>query len=406
MSVSGGLVQQWDVNGGETAPTTPGHHIAFSSDGTRFVLCDKGPPTVRDAVSGTIIATLHSPGRDFSRSCFSPSDKSVAGVADVTIYVWDVTSTPRLTKTLIPDASSISSLVYSSSIISMHRDGRVRFQRIDGDSLDSTTRNTKSAGFPKSKVIYVALQAKEGAAISVNSAGTIALWNLTTGFPTILSQIPKITNVAKALLVDDILTVVYHSNSFSSGWNVSGWDVKAGKMLQRKSLSGDISLLDSTASRKLGISEDGAVFFVVGFEEIRAWSTLTGESTGSFSFSGFSYHGTHSPSSFHLNGSTIQTYDSRGWRWTWDLKDLNSLPSCSYTYAKRCTPPPARLQAKGVVFRGTGHNRIIDATTETEVFRLSGQFAHPRETAWDGRYLVVGYDTGEFLIMDFIHVAL
>ena len=155
MSVSGGLVQQWDINGNKTGATTAGHHIALSSDGKRFVLCDEGPPTVRDTVSGTIISTLFSPGQHFSRCCFSPSDKFVAGVADATVYVWNVTDTPHLVETFVPDAISISSLVYSSSLISMHNDGKIRFRRIDNDSPNSTAIGTKSR---RAKIIYATLQ--------------------------------------------------------------------------------------------------------------------------------------------------------------------------------------------------------------------------------------------------------
>ena len=64
---AGHLVHQWDVSGSETGPETPGHHISFSSDGKRFVLCDQGPPTVRNTDSGTVVATLHSRGQHFRR---------------------------------------------------------------------------------------------------------------------------------------------------------------------------------------------------------------------------------------------------------------------------------------------------------------------------------------------------
>ena len=285
------LVWQWNIpRRRQTVHTALGHHIAFSSDRERFVLCDNGPPTIRDAVSGAIVAALRSPGREFSRCCFSANDEFVAGVSGVTtVYVWSVTGAPRLVETFVPHSSSISSLVYSFSLISMHTDGKIRFRRIGGDSPAPTTRRTKSPGQRRAKILYTTLQ-EGGVAISVDQIGVIELWDLSTGLPKTLLQIPEIKDVGGVRLVDGLLIVVYCDYSSSGGWDASTWDVQAGEKLWRKPLSGDLSIfyptpgtfhptpyddltvLGAAPDCYLGISEDGTTFFAVNPEEIRTWS--------------------------------------------------------------------------------------------------------------------------------------
>ena len=48
-------------------------------------------------------------------------------------------------------------------------------------------------------------------------------------------------------------------------------------------------------------------------------------------------------------------------------------------------------------------SRIKDTVTGNVVFQLSGRFAKPIDLQWDGQYLVAGYESGEVLIVDFIH---
>ena len=400
VSISGGLVKQWDIKGGETGHTTSGHHIAFSSDGKRFVLCDKGPPTVRDTDSGTILATLHSPGRDFSLCCFSPSDDFVAGVAHSTVYIWNVTSTPRLVETFIPDHSSIFSLVYSSSLISMHSDGKIRFQRIDDHSPDSVAEDTKPTGPPRANITYITLQAEEGVAISVDSAGTIERWDLSTGLPKIIFQIPEKEDVIGARLVKSMLTIVHRDRSLYSGWGVSTWDIEAGERLERQPLSGDLNVLDPTTDRDLGISKDGSTFFVVDPVNIQTWSMLTGESTGSL----FHRNYTRTSISVNLDGPIIWIRSlGRSQAWGWDMRNLESPPLDSSNIPNGLRL--ALLQDVGGAWGNTGQSRIIDATSQTEIFRLPGRFAHPGKVVWDGQYLFAVYETGEFLILDFFHMT-
>ena len=400
VSVSGGLVQQWNFSGSEIGPTTFGHHTAFSSDGKHFVVCGKGPPTVRDTVSGTTIATLHSPGRDFSLCCFSPSDEFVAGAAHSTVYVWKVTDAPRLIETFTPHSSSIFSLVYSFSLISMHSDGKIRFQRIDNDPPTSSSKNTNPTGSHPSKIVFAALQAEEGVAVSVDSVGTIERWDLSTGLPEILLHAPENEHVVGARLFNNILTIVHRDRSAHSGWGVSTWDVEAGERLGRRHLSGDLSILDPTAGRDLGISKDGSTFFVVDPVNLQTWSILTGENTGSL----FHRNYTRTSISVNLDGSRIWIHSlGRSQAWGWDLRNLESPPLDSSNLPNRLRL--VHLQEMGEERGNACQSRIVDAPSQREVFRLPGRFAHPGKVVWDGRYLFAIYGTGELLILDFVHMA-
>ena len=56
ISVSSGVVQQWDINGLPIGPTYQGSHAAFSSDGSHFVLCRGKVAMVQSSDSGAIVA--------------------------------------------------------------------------------------------------------------------------------------------------------------------------------------------------------------------------------------------------------------------------------------------------------------------------------------------------------------
>ena len=410
MTICGGLIQQWDITSSKSGFASSGHHISFSSDGKRFVLCDKPPPTIRDTVSGTIITTLHSPGQDFSRCCFSPGDEFVAGVAGEVLYVWNVTGTPSLIKTFVPGDSRILSLVYSSSLISTHDDRKIRFRRIDSDSPDLTTRNTQSTKLPWVRIVYTSLQADEGIALSVDMGGSIECWDLSTGLTRILLQIPEIHDVGGVRLVDGTLTIVYSryfdtpdDQWYPPDWSLvaSTWDVKAGRALQRITLPDALGTLD-VSERDYGMSKDGTAFFMVNREEIRTWSTVTGEVTGTLNHHEYTHGST--PRFVDLDGPMIWIPSlGRLQAWGWDLRNLASPP---LKLSK--IPNGLRLvylrDKDGIETRG----RIIDTTSQTEVFQIPQRFVqrHFDSAGWDGRYLVIVYKTGEVLAMDFGHIIL
>ena len=396
MYVAGGLVQQWDINGREMRPTMAGHHITFSSDGKRFILCGKGSPTVHDTVSRTTIATLTSPGRNFRGCRFSPSNEFVAGVSDGTIYVWNVTDTPRLIGTCISHTRDITFLAYSSSLVSHDGISVVKFLRINGDSPDLTTRNTKSTASPPATIIFTTLQ-EDGIAISVDSTGVVERWDLSTGLPEVLLQIPEIKLVGDVRLVSGILTIACPGRPGGVGWDVSIWDIEARKMLQKKTLSGNTNVLHHSHNDDFGISKDGTLFFGAGSGEIRTWSVSTGESTGSLTVD--EYHcGTpyfFDGSIFWVKSSSQPSFPARGW----DLRNLKSPPFWSLNL-----PNKRRFvfQMRGT-YSDNPRGTITDTTSKTVVFSLPITPMRDRQ-AWDGRYLFGISEDGEVLILDFAHM--
>ena len=88
----------------------------------------------------------------------------------------------------------------------------------------------------------------------------------------------------------------------------------------------------------------------------------------------------------------------------WDLRNLESPPldSSEIPYRLRL----ACLQDKEGALGRIASSRIIDTTSQTEVFRLPQPFARPGKAVWDGRYLFVVYETGEPLILDFANMTL
>lgn len=400
--VSGGSVQQWDIDGNETGSVTPGNHIAFSSDGKRFVLCANGPPTLRATVLGSVITTLHTPPhyhRDVNRCCFSSSDEFVAGVSKFSVFVWNITGpTPSLIHTFNPSFHIISFSLHSS-FISMHSDGNIKFRRIDGGYPDSSTSDIPRGMPVKKRFIYATLQVDERIAISVNSEGKIERWDLSTRLPETLLKIPKIKDTGGTRLHDGILTVAYCG--LDVGWNVSAWDVKAGQNLERKPLSDCLSIPGCSSDRDSGISKDGATFFVVDSEEIRTWSISTGEMIGSVIHRDYTRSST--PLSVDLDGPIIWIRSlARSQAWGWDSRNLMSPPLDSSNV-------PNRLRLayfKGEQQVPTPQSWIVDTTSKTEVFRLPAWVASRCRTVWDGRYLFAVDDTRTLFILDFVHMAL
>jgi hypothetical protein len=284
-------------------------------------------------------------------------------------------------------------LVCPFSLISTDGDRKLRFHRIGGHFPDSVSSPTR----PPASVTYTTLQAEEGIAISADSAGTIERWDLSTGLPEILLQIPKEEDVIGAQLVNGTLTIVHRDRSLYSGWGVSTWDVGAGERLERKPLSGDLNILGPPANRDLGISTDGTTFFVVDLEKVRTWSISTGENTGSLPYRNY----TTTLISVNLDGPMIWIWFlGKAQAWGWDLRNLGLPPLNSSNMPDRLRL--ACIRGVDGAWDKANKTKIIDAASRKEVFILPERFAHPDRVVWDGRYLFAVYETGEPLILDFV----
>lgn len=418
-----GFVQEWGINGNRIGPRINGRYVAFSSDGSRFVLWGRGPPSIQISGSGATITILSSPAQDFSRCCFSPSGEYVAGVSDGTIYVWDTNRTNTYPiETLVSDGGKISSLLYSSSIISAHSDKKIRFWQVGGDSTESiqlTTANTKPTALAApADITCITLQSKDSA-ISVDSAGTVTLWDLSNGLPeTLLRAFRPRVRASSVRLVDGVLIIVFYEESSRYTWKISTWHTETGEYIRTIYLSGTSGIYNND----LTLSEDGTILFAVDWSGIRTWSTLTGEVMGSTRFP-VSSRGfltfiaglTPSPEPVFpiLVGPTVWIYWSPSMEELQRMErlgqsrpdlmrsvegiDLRTLESCRL---ESCEVPGAVRLALI-----EGRTIIADIASGTEVFKLPGRFVRPSKARWSGRYLTVAYyETGELFILDLIHL--
>ena len=403
-----GFVQQSSISGAKVGPRTHGLHIAFSPDGNLFVLCGRGLPSVQSSGSGATIVTLHSPAKDFSRCCFSPTGKYVAGLSGATIYIWDITHTnTHLIETIVSDGGKISSLLYSSSIISVHSDGKVRFWQIGGDCTGptkSTTTNEKPTALAAPTDITCLTIQSEDSAISVDSAGTVALWDLSNGLPkALLHTFQPTAHASSARLVDDILIIAFSESS--RDWKISTWRIETGECIRTIFLSDT----NGICGGNLTISGDGAILFAANPQVIRTWSALTGEAMGSASFLAPRLGLSPELDSPILVGSTVwyfwrQSQPDYGLLWP-SLRFLESglkrfVEGVDLKNLERCYPGSYEAHLALIEKQTT----IADIFSGAEVFKLHGQFARPSIARWSGRYLIATYETGELLILDLVHL--
>ena len=399
-----GFIQSFNIDGSKIGFRASGAHVAFSSDGSHFVSSGGKSVEVRDSCFESLVTTLPSVFRRMDRYCLSPSGKVVVGVSNTTAHVWDTTNpTTDPVKTFAPHDSNISSLVFSSCLISASSDKSVRFWQVGGSSPNQITMETRPEASPLIGVTSIILQAEERTVISINSSGIVGLWDLVTGLRQISFQAFATDfgadggYASDARLVGGLLTVAFCGRDSRNTWKITTWDVEKEDYLQTVALPLGIRI----QGRDLRISGDGTMVFGLDTRCIQIWSTSTGRSTGVISFA--QELQSHSPS-FIVDGSRVWIRSENSPAQGWDLRNpqapplpLSEMPSDGRRLGF--------IQVDGTNGSDTGPTRIEDAITRREVFRLPKKFAQPSVVQWDGRYLATAYNgTGELLIMDFIHM--
>jgi WD40 repeat protein len=388
ISISGGVVHQWDIGGHQIEPTYQGSHAAFSLDGTHLALRKGKVTTVQNFNSGEIVARFPT---DWNTTCccFSPNGRLVAVAAHATAYVWDITGTdPHLIETFTGHTEDINSLAFSSSsssLISASEDKLVKFWQIGTSSADLVAGDPESTPPASASVESVSLQAENGIAISSDLDGVVKIWDLSTGLCKELLQTPvEGKTLRDAQIVDNRLIVVWRDD-----WKIHIWDTKKGELLQ-------VVEADYTGVRDLRISGDGSKVFLLAGELIKAWSLRTGEAAGEVELEDQSYLDL-----FRTGGSRICLRFSDSPTQEWDFGVLGSPP----------IPLPSTSPERSCLgFIGGGNwwykgpSQIKDTITGKVVFQLFGRYAAPLEVKWDGQYLIAGYESGEVLILDFIHM--
>jgi len=377
-------IQQWDIDGCQIGPVYKGKCSAFSSDGTCFVLWRGTVATIQNSDSGAVTAKLQAPGDDFQCCCFSPDGKSMAGVAGHTIYLWDITPPdPCLVKTFIGHTDLITSLAYSSSLISSSIDQSIKIWQIGTSLPDSVFTDSESMQHTSTSIEFVSLQADDGIAMSSDSAGVMRVWDISTGLCKATFQNPAhIYHIIKGdiQLVDGKLIISWYSRS-----NIYIWDTKDEQVLQVPP-----GLPVDSWVERLRISGDRSKVFLLRDGSIQAWSISTGEFVGEVKLKGApNYH------SLIVNGSRIWVYYKDSQIQGWDFEFPGSAPILLSNTSLNLNRPCLEF------IDDNGLHRIKDAVTGKDVFQLPGKYANYRKIQWDRQYLVVGYSSGELLILDF-----
>jgi WD40 repeat protein len=392
LSESGDVVQQWDINGHQIKSIYQGYHPTFSSDGTCFVLCEGKVATIRASDSGAILVKCppdsNGSNQDVNCCCFSTDGGLVAIAADNAVYIWDITSSnPCLVETFTGHTYRITSIIFSSSsLISASSDRSVKFWQIGTQSTIPVVTNTSSSPPTSAVIESVTLQAKDNIAISGDYAGVVRVWDLSTGLCKAFFQNPAKGRAWKdAQIIDDRLILVGH---LMGGEEVYIWDIEKEEPLQ--------TVEAHTQVRDLRISGDGSKVFCLGWELIQVWSMWTGEVVGEVELMGLAVLG-----SLYVDGSKIWVWFKDSSTQGWDFGILGPSPiQLSNTSSER-----PHLNFIKSYRKGDPPPRIKDTVTGKEVFRLSGRYANPFASQWDGRYLVAGYGAGEVVILDCNHLC-
>ena len=396
-----GFIQQLEIDGTKIGPTTPGDRIAFSSDGNRFVLHEGRSAVVKNSGDGKMIAFLPPAGRNVDHYRLSPSGEFAVGVSGTTADVWDITSKNAGIIGSFPlHDSNISSLAFSSSLISASSDKSVRFWQVGGSSPNQVTMDPRSTALTSAGITSIILQERGGAVVSIDSAGVVMLWDLSTGLHKVSFQTFEADGgyASDARLVNGVLTVAFRGRDSGNGWKIAAWNVETEEHIRTAGLPLGVQV----HNHDLRISGDGTRAFALDTRCIQTWSTETGKSTGVISFEQpFQSH----PPSFILDGSKVWIRPKDSPAQGWDLRNPRSpsLPSSGVPSGEQRLDFIQADHARGLT---TGPTRIEDTITRKEIFRLPDRFSQPSVAQWDGRYLAAAYNrTRELLVLDFIHMV-
>ena len=388
-SASHHTVRQWDIDGNCTEPTYEGDHITSSLAGGRFITRMGRVITVRDSGSGAVVAELHAPNTDLRDCCFSPDGKLMAGVIWRNIYVWDITnSDPRPVKTFVAHTDFITSLAFSSSLISSSGDRSIKFWQVGVLPTDPVVTDPESMLLGPAGIVSISLLENEAIAVSCDSRGVVRTWDVSTG-------------ICKASFHTPAEDIAWGEVELVDGRLIFGWctqdkihlyDIEAGRLFQT------VGVERYFTTMSLRISKDRFKIFFLGSEGIRVWSIRTGELVGKVRL-----EGTPVFNSLVVDGSKawVRFGGSRVQGWGFGSTSSSTPP---VPLPSSLPSPMSRHRLVFIDRTGAWHtepSRIEDTVTGEEVFRLSGKYKKPSVAQWDGRYLVAGYESGEVLILDF-----
>ena len=373
---------QWDTNGHQISPPFDASCVAFSPNGTQFVLCYGAAVTIQNSNSGAIVAKFQVTNGDVLTCCFTLDGRLVAVAAGRVIYVWDITgSDSHPVETLIGHTDDITCLTFSSpsTLISASRDGWIRFWQISALSTDLAMTDPESTPTPLPLVSSISLQARDGVAISSDTDGVVKTWDIPASLCKGLSESPaEDYKDGDVKLINSRLVFVWYRDE-----RVNIWDPEKGKYLLQENVSGE-HLLD------LRISGDGSQIFWINVGFIQVWDMWTGEAVCRVKISD------RKPELRTMDGSKVWIRDSHAHLGGWDFGTPGSPP------VRPSTKPPDTLYLNGTKLWDNRQCRIQDTVTGKVVFQLSGQFqGHITEVQWNGQYLFISLGSAKELILEF-----
>jgi len=336
------------------------------------------------------VAEFHVANYDARYCCFSPDSRLIAAAAGRTIYVWNVTNQdPHLVETFIGHTDDITALVFSSpsSLILASKDSSVKFWKIGAPSMDPVTANSGSTLSTSPSIYSISLQPRAGVVISSDNEGMVKIWDISTGLCKASFQTPAGRYFCRDVqLIDGRLIIVWYQDD-----KIHIWDINKGESLQ--TVYPPLYTLQD-----LRISGDGSKVFYLNGKSIQAWSIYTGELVGEVELE---LEQILSLNPLQMDGSRIWIQLKDSSTQGWDFGILGSHPIQLSNISTR----PSLDFIGGVSWKTSGPCWIKDRVTGKEVFQLSGRYAKLNGVQWDGRYLVVGYQSGEVLILDFHHLC-
>jgi len=390
-----GTVRQWGIDGHQIGHTYAGSYAAFSLDGTQFVLCTQTVIKVQNTDSGATVAEFYLANKDYRHCCFSPDGRFIAASAGHTIYLWGITGAdPHLIKTLIGHRDDITSFIFSSSLTlisaSVHYDRSVKFWQISASLADPAASDTESILPTLAPIRSVSLQSKDGLAFSIDKAGVVKTWDILTGLcKESCKTEAKDVNCGDVQLISSRLIIVWQDVLRKE---IHVWHAEKGRLQTM-----DTSYHHTSGLR---ITGDGSRVLQLGSNFIMAWSIWTGEAAGKEELER-NYGICFDP--FRIDGSKVLVCSKEFLTQGWDFGIPGSTP-IQFSEASSDRPRLDFIDVRW--WSSTSQVRVEDRVTGKGVFQLSGRYAEPSATQWDGQYLIAGYESGEVLILYFGDVLL
>ena len=384
ISIAGGKIQQWDINGHQIGSLDQGFHAAFSPDGAYFAVCHGAAVTVQNIEARAKIAEFSVSSSPTDLCCFSPDGRLVAASAGDIAYVWDVTSTDSYPiEVFIGHTDIITGLTFSSSssLISTSDDQSVKFWQVVTSTAGLVGVGSHSTIHPSAQVMSITLQAEDDITITSDSDGVVMIWDIFTGNCRRSFQTPlKDLSERSVQLIDGRLILVWCMQDGIHIWDVEKYEYIFGTTSEVAIRSYDIQ--DSK------ISGDGSAVFFLRDGFIESWSMWTGANIGMVAT-----RDSHHLRSLIVVGSRVWVhYLQSDWE-GWDFKVPGSPSQLPNT-------PPNKFHSNGTILWNISQSKIQDGSSGRVLFQLGVGHGVLADVQWNGHHLIVCFRSGKVLVLD------